>query len=1191
VTDGLTNLDSKHRGKARAGMGGGAANELGSSHRAGLAAFLASAALSDNSVVEGLSKVPTKIDLETSEATDDLRVTMSDGAVWYVQAKYRGQIGKALDDTARQWARQQIRTKDELVMASARFSTPLSESQAVLDHERLGRGAAPNAAAHTNLETVLTRISKAGTGLDLVARAHARFFRCDTIDGGAERALAAARLDAIVGVGNGGIAFNALVLRFQAAAVRQESTSIDDWVEALAQAGTPITASMSGSGGQARAAHLRTVSEYRHWLATRADRLDLATVAPGLGTIHIPNLIDTWNLERPSLKDRKAENSSELWAVCRRQKRVLVEGLPGMGKSTMVDQLAAMWASDPDAPLPMVVRLASLAAEINRSEDVTITLLATLASARFPLGDGTQIREALISEFHGGRVAFLIDGLDESFSKLGIVLSGITDLIQLSPSQVGWVLTSRPDAARLVDVETLGMERTVLQQRGQHRTAVLAIANEESRLQLVPDQDRSQWIKDRTKWHLDGDSDPLLETPMIVMLIAAYCARHGAPPHSVVGLLPSVLQDRADARTVHAAAAPAGGWSVHIADPMTLDVLVAIGHAMRAAEQITIDEATTAAITAMAEWQLSKPIVSNIAKQLIWYWDERAAVLSVTGGVVTARSRRWIDVADALWVSRRPDETVCEWVDARLSSPGELDAFPPALAIDARVLGELVRAVHAADTRVSQAASVLAEWVDHGHLDSKHHVEVFNAFVRAIPHLPVTIEGASVREKLRARAGLRSEVTLLAISLPLPPGLRSERDELISSSEEGGTRLDILRAIAAISDSVASEALKLPAEATRIMDSIELEAPDSNPMVRDPRTGVYRLAQRSRPPKTIAALCRQIVESGFGLSKHQADWLFRAAHSGPTFEYGRIVSTLEKRGFENTAPLFDKDFFGRVQRMIAPFQDMRWLLDPLAALTTTTKKPDWQLESVSALLVALISFEPQFNPDLRSGQPDDIRSWMAIMAKALSIDEAQLAADAQFALQLDMSPARRCALLLCKTVTTRPISLANFDDDDWITVEHLLSSDNEWVSDTALDFLLRSHRLVPYPYEDVLERRDPLNVAFNRTVLSIWSAKDPIAEALALSRRARPAVRTAAAQAMRAMELGETADEATDQFRNDSDWSVRVAAGASQEQAEGASEWSCPQCEHRNPGVEAVPCVNCGQNSRPDSHREPKPDN
>ena len=37
--------------------------------------------------------------------------------------------------------------------------------------------------------------------------------------------------------------------------------------------------------------------------------------------------------------------------------RLAIVGLPGAGKSTALEQLAAQWAGDPDAPLPVVVRL------------------------------------------------------------------------------------------------------------------------------------------------------------------------------------------------------------------------------------------------------------------------------------------------------------------------------------------------------------------------------------------------------------------------------------------------------------------------------------------------------------------------------------------------------------------------------------------------------------------------------------------------------------------------------------------------------------------------------------------------------------------------------------------------------------------------------------------------------------------
>ena len=40
---------------------------------------------------------------------------------------------------------------------------------------------------------------------------------------------------------------------------------------------------------------------------------------------------------------------------------MLLTGLPGMGKSTALEQAAARWAADTDAPVPVLVQLRDLA--------------------------------------------------------------------------------------------------------------------------------------------------------------------------------------------------------------------------------------------------------------------------------------------------------------------------------------------------------------------------------------------------------------------------------------------------------------------------------------------------------------------------------------------------------------------------------------------------------------------------------------------------------------------------------------------------------------------------------------------------------------------------------------------------------------------------------------------------------------
>ncbi len=108
-----------------AGSRGGRANEAGSLHRSGVAAYLAAHGLMSRGVeAAGYPEdgpAPVALSFETGEAVDDLRCALSDATALLLQAKRTCGADRHLGATAAQWAAQEpdLRPGDRLGLATA----------------------------------------------------------------------------------------------------------------------------------------------------------------------------------------------------------------------------------------------------------------------------------------------------------------------------------------------------------------------------------------------------------------------------------------------------------------------------------------------------------------------------------------------------------------------------------------------------------------------------------------------------------------------------------------------------------------------------------------------------------------------------------------------------------------------------------------------------------------------------------------------------------------------------------------------------------------------------------------------------------------------------------------------------------------------------------------------------------------
>jgi hypothetical protein len=1177
----------------KTGMNGGASSDAGTDHRAGVAAYLAAAALHNSAVAEDGASIPVSIDLETDDATDDIRCEMLDGSNWYIQAKRTGSLGKPFLETMRQWARQDLRPRDQVVMASERFVGTLGSAADVLTYRRHRRGQRPNERATAGLDEILERARKIDASLPRRIRESGRFLVCNTGDSGAERRIAETWLESVIGRGQGAAAFDALKMRFVSAAKRQERTSVDDWIDALRSAGHPVAPDRNGTGSQQRALQHRVLRSYRRSIAAVKDRLDLTTVVPGMPVIDGPNLLGEWEIHRDGGNRPAGERVA---FVARRIKRLLIVGLPGVGKSTMLAQLAATWADDVDAPVPVLVRFADIAAATTRSDDVTLDLLLRLAAQRVNSEQPRDVVETLHVVVQQGQAAFLIDGLDESFKHLGPVLSGVSALIRDLPPETGWVITSRNDAAQLVDTMGLQMLKTSLLFRRKARDIVRQILLYEARLQRVPEQEVDQWIANRSTWYPEDDlgrSDSLVDTPMHVALLASQAARNDVTSRSVVDLLPTVLAQRARQLTaLEIGGEHPGGWDQDLRDGMALQVIIAIGHALADVEAIDEKDAEVVAATALQGWQLSPLITRNIAKQLIWYWDERAAVLDRERGVVRARSRRWADVADAMWLQEQSDDVVAQWLHDALEGEGRLDAIALAFSLAPSLLGHLRVAVRSSGNRRWNATEALLAWLNGRDLEDLDVDGIQQDLLAAAGNddEDKPVAKSPLTSRLKAASRSRDHILTVAAGLPISTAQRGNREARIDAFSwlsEHSRRA--VHALTAIADAEAEGAKALPSSVTSFIAETPVSPAEKSSSKVNPRTGVFEVSSsRVDTPTGIGEIAFRIARFVPNPPQDMTDWLFSAARQSAMSDYLRIHAILNEKGIADPTPFWSgaTAFLAGFNRL-TEFFTYDWMLHPLsAAAMVDDARTLWRTEQVANLVQVLEAVEPHGSRSVLAAHESEVRGWLELMLRTVGGDRAKVAQEARYLLEAESAPAttsnRRALLLLTKNpFAAEPDPAKRFDDGDWDEAERLLASDFEWITDSAASLFLKAERPLAEEVSPDVPGRSAY-AAHNTVLIQLGLGGEPPQLARFLA-EGRPAARHAVARIAQTHRDEPRFMGIVDACQADTDWTVRVFAGARQATAELASSWSCPDCEHVNIGIEASPCTGCGRESRPNA--------
>jgi hypothetical protein len=438
-------LDSSTRSGARRTRQssiGGQANEAGSLHRAGVAAYLGAhglvgAAVEAAGYVEG-GPYPVSLTLESDDAIDDIRCGLSDGTQLFVQAKRECGLDQQFRSTVTQWAAQvhALRDGDRMALATARVKGKVRALGPALARRRSMHAAGPSPAEREALWALVDTLP-AG----LAAQARERLLDAAVVmevsaetpvDGGFREA---ARLleGVIVPAGQGSRAMQALQRAFHAQAALRSGSGLDEWLRVLADAGLAVLPDPDGPVGTRRRAVLDAVARYRARLAEQAGLLSLSALAEDLPALHVEELLEGLRVAyEPLRRDRAKEDPVE--EVACRWRRMLLLGLPGAGKSTAMRELAAAWASDGCAPVPVLAPLQDLARRLARDGGgVSLARLVDVALADATPSERRLLLEELVARLERGEAALLLDGLDDCGGMRGRVAEGLAKIVRELP--------------------------------------------------------------------------------------------------------------------------------------------------------------------------------------------------------------------------------------------------------------------------------------------------------------------------------------------------------------------------------------------------------------------------------------------------------------------------------------------------------------------------------------------------------------------------------------------------------------------------------------------------------------------------------------------------------------------------------------------------------------------------------------
>ena len=1027
----------------------------------------------------------------------------------------------------------------------------------------------------------------------------ARVLKVDAVDAGnPEFDLAAAMLEgSVVGPSYGAEAVRALSLSMHTQAGKASSSSAEDWVRVLQAAGITVYADRRGPRGAAVMERQAAVEGYRARLSGHYGYLDLSLLADDLPPLCIDTLAGGVRVAMNNEQDRREERS--LLVVARRWSRMLLVGLPGSGKSLALRQLAAAWAGDSRAPVPVLVSLSTVARRCSGHGSLTLSVLCDAAAQGAPSEQRALLAAALEDLCGNGEAVLMLDGLDECLDRRALIADGLSALAGSLPPETGLIVTTRASGERAarrlgLPVVTLvtphGLD-LVMRQLLEHVAAV-----------RIPERDRPAWVVGRASWldqardkYSEMSSVPLLAT--LLVLVAAGSADNQLPGSRARLLMTAVTNS---VRRWERRRPEPGDHADWPTDGQLLDGYAAIGHRLAACAEISIGEATAAVSGMLADrWGLAPGAAVETAERILWFWDEHVGVFVRTdAGAVVARSRVFCEIASAMRVAALPDRRIAEWVAESLRDPDRDESLQLAAELEPRVIAALLTKDNVGVRQ--SAALVAAAAVQNGMvLRPDQMTSLIDSLAWgatrgiAVPPTAGDAEPAIVRPEDRERQDTTEWACARELaSLPLPAALHERRRNLLNDLCLTSEQQTIAQALRALSDAETTGRPPRGQEEQAIRRALGLPLPRKQ---RTRRSSQGHLVFRSGP-----SLLTGHVEVAIGAARNLdtldnklARRIHEIGNRSSFLVYPQVARALANRGYR-FAPAWTRQF-QQMRQSLAIWNDHPELplLQAAARLSDSpiimSSADAWRLTDLLDLLAVLGAPAVEAKDLLAAviSDTDETRDvWLRCAVTITGLNAAAIAAQARHAISECEQPDKTRSHHILELIITRPQGPfpetrgAHPDPETQRDLVELLSARSDWIADTSCNMLrgTRSERL----HEQLLAAlvQLPAPRRRNAALLAASAARNPIQAAADLLDQPDPAARAGAARLLSLLRAPNAQAQALlRDVSKDDDLTIRVASRQPSVSHPPPTTWSCRLCAEYNDPAQAD-CRHCGQRTR-----------
>lgn len=1150
---------------------GGAANERGSMHRSGAAALLAVHGMLGKAIDERPGAVPTRIHLEASEDVDDIVVTMTDGAKWYLQCKRSAGVDAPLRATIAQWLRQSYTAGDRLGLVAREFRGELRRIQDVIDQLNDGQGPPLSTRQAKCLTTVTGELENAGCSdpdsmtRDLLFLQFATEFTSD-----AQRQVACALLRSVAPPDQAESAFNALRGLMQASAANRRWTEMADWLTAIEAAGIEVNADITGVPAAAATAKRQAIRAHRDIVSRPRDQLSLTALSPRLRDVHVDNLLKDWNVRWDA-----GQASESLLRVARRNTRFVLTGLPGIGKSEAMRQLAAHLASDADAPVPIRLDLKESLPTIHAGGSITLDGLLRQVSEHVvgidPAVTTAALRDALLS----GNAIVIVDGLDEARSRRGTVAADLASILEDLPPATGFILSTRPSA---VDAALqLGLPSVELESPKSLDRSLPAITRA-----LAPAgvAGREAWVEERVaRLRLASQrAHDIWKVPLLATLATLRIANNGRESTNPVELLSNVIDDSVTAWE-QLKANHADGLDPDMRPSMLSAGFETIGCLINTTAA-TVDAAEAAVEKQLEPWNLPTPLRGELARQVVHFWDERVGVFVKTGDTLAARSRQFAELADARRAGRLPDPEKKSWIATSLEDADLRPTVQLAVQSDDGLRQHLLDlaergAPESIRGRAVSWAGIFA--VNWSGMPVKTEKQVIDLLANAAEdHLSPPAPGTSLIERItssgRDDGGWHFAVQLTR--LPRSDTLREHHRARIRGLALSPQQRDLLELHIALKEAKEQQR-SLSRDEIALVSSLLDAARPAEPKTTY-RKGAMVIDAGERYMEGTSDVVALAVEHVEQLPPGSSDKFVAMAKrlSHGTFE--KVTIALSKRGYKVDLSHLTSAFesFRSATEFLADNHGLGWLLRILADLPVNDSPgvaPEpWRWGEISEL-VSAISWgkSPVRDTQQLLDTSLELQSiWINAVVNAYGLDRGRLKSEAQAILLADNDENAEALTQICTQGLTERHTVRALNCDEAALLARCFASGSEEIVTQAADLTINTGCAGVSSVIEALDVRMTWQGRFLSTAVSIATAAERPG-LIELYRRSGSSQR--AAVALIAASLPDKYPDVLAELREDRDAAVRFRCDGDVRLAE---IWTCRHCRTENP-VTQDSCEQC----------------